>query len=319
MKNPRKFNKNLYKNALKQFAADEIGLIYNGMVHQVPKIRTLTFMRRELDVLDRKLGGLSIMSKATLWRNCANAYKKVSKRAVLGLRKIKKDQEYVNILKNRSEVLYGAIKSELISTNFLKTESTALINYEEQEAKHNYIRDLLDTVRESAGSSSEGDESGEYTPFFICSYHENCAKDHAPYQGKIYYDEDWHQYIPESDPNRAKIEAWIQNHQAKSLQWVTGPEGGVYMTTRPNCKHFFRSIPIEAVLSSSARKILISNKMIIKSVPAQTNAQRWTESYKDRYDQLTMLWKVMPNEQLGNDLNTTRKLVKKWMKLTNRA
>lgn len=74
--------------------------------------------------------------------------------------------------------------------------------------------------------------------FYVCDSFADCAKDHADYQGKIYYNE------------QAKLtkeaEDYIRANGIKSMQEVR--DGEPYLTTRPNCRHNFHAIPTDEVL-----------------------------------------------------------------------
>lgn len=82
--------------------------------------------------------------------------------------------------------------------------------------------------------------------FYICDSFADSAPDHAPYQGKIYYNED--AQIGEEE------QKYIDDNGILSMQSVMN--GDPYLTTRPNCRHNFHAVPRESVLGSSAEKIL---------------------------------------------------------------
>jgi len=87
------------------------------------------------------------------------------------------------------------------------------------------------------------------TIFFLCTVHDHCADDHKMWQGLIYVDRFW----------RTKIEgelyypvlSYIKNRRIRTVQWVMGEP--VWMTTRPNCKHYFIPLKTEEVLHSSPK------------------------------------------------------------------
>lgn len=80
--------------------------------------------------------------------------------------------------------------------------------------------------------------------FYITSFYGDCAPDHADYQGKIYYDKDWESIAP-SD-RIEEINRYIKSNDLKTVQEVT--EGEPYLTSRPNCRHYFQYISIDEVL-----------------------------------------------------------------------
>lgn len=76
--------------------------------------------------------------------------------------------------------------------------------------------------------------------FYICDSFSDCAKDHAMYQGKIYYNADV--------PLPKEVEDYIRSHNILSMQEVRDDEP--FLTTRPNCRHNFHAIPTDEVLDS---------------------------------------------------------------------
>lgn len=92
--------------------------------------------------------------------------------------------------------------------------------------------------------------SGEHI-FFICSVHEKPAEDHADYQGLIYVDRFWREKVPGN--LYYSVLSYIKNHQVVTVQEIMGAP--VWLTTRPNCKHFFIPLETEQVLHRSQRNI----------------------------------------------------------------
>ncbi len=86
--------------------------------------------------------------------------------------------------------------------------------------------------------------------FYITSYYGDCAKDHADYQGKIYFDRDWRANAPKD--RIEEIENYISSNKLMSVQEVTGAP--VYLTSRPNCRHYFQAIDIDSVLGAKNEK-----------------------------------------------------------------
>ncbi len=88
--------------------------------------------------------------------------------------------------------------------------------------------------------------------FYITSYYGDCAKDHADYQGKIYFDRDWRANAPKD--RIEEIENYISSNKLMSVQEVTGAP--VYLTSRPNCRHYFQAVDIDSVLGVKNEKDL---------------------------------------------------------------
>lgn len=86
--------------------------------------------------------------------------------------------------------------------------------------------------------------------FYITSFYGDCAIDHADYQGKIYYDADWKSNAPKDRID--EIEAYINSNKLKTVQEIT--EAPVFLTSRPNCRHYFMPIDIDSVLGAKSEK-----------------------------------------------------------------
>lgn len=95
-------------------------------------------------------------------------------------------------------------------------------------------------------------DNGTEPIFFVCSYHSNCAKDHSDYQGKVYVDRFWRTKVNGSD--YYKVLSYIKNRNVLTIQQVV--KSPIWLTTRPNCKHYFIPIATADVLSSSPKKLL---------------------------------------------------------------
>lgn len=83
--------------------------------------------------------------------------------------------------------------------------------------------------------------------FFLCSEHYNCAKDHKPYQGKLYVDEGWRLHCPSEQV--ADILGYIENRKIKTVQEVTGKP--IWLCTRPYCRHKLIPVDTFTVLNTS--------------------------------------------------------------------
>lgn len=95
-----------------------------------------------------------------------------------------------------------------------------------------------------------GYQTGEV--FYICSEFGDCAKDHVDYQGKIYFDKDWEDNV--TDPETKKA---IQDRIAQGMMSVQDVMGDdIWLTTRPNCRHYFQYISIEDVLGIKTQEDL---------------------------------------------------------------
>ena len=87
--------------------------------------------------------------------------------------------------------------------------------------------------------------------FFLCSIHDKAAEDHKPYQGLIYIDRFWRTKV--SGELYYAVLSYVRNRGIRTVQWVMHEP--VWMTTRPNCKHYFIPLKTEDVLHSSPKVI----------------------------------------------------------------
>jgi hypothetical protein len=88
--------------------------------------------------------------------------------------------------------------------------------------------------------------------FYAVNEFADCADDHAPYQGKIYYDERFESF-PIQDEIKSKVRAHIKSKNMMSIQEVR--DGGPYLTTRPNCRHRMLPLTIGQVLNLTLSEI----------------------------------------------------------------
>lgn len=158
--------------------------------------------------------------------------------------------------------------------------------------------------------------------FYLCSYHSDCANDHVDYQGKIYVDEDWEDVV--SEEMKPKVQEYIDAHKVDTIQNVR--DGEPYLTTRPNCRHYFTPMSLEDVLGSSVKKLLKDNNMEKGTYDKQNyidlQKQRYGErqirKYKsDLEQQKIMLEKTPVGEQriaIQNQINKDQAKIKQYQK-----
>lgn len=163
------------------------------------------------------------------------------------------------------------------------------------------------TVQQSIGEQQL--ESGKISKqvFYICDVFTNSADDHADWQGKMYYDERWKDFIT-NDNAIKEIQGIINKKRMKTVQYIRGKP--IYLTTRPNCRH--RLVPIsleQAGLSSD--KILDD----LKLKTASYKPENYEDLQKQRYNE-RMIRKykarVESNEKLGYDTTSDKTLVRIW-------
>lgn len=299
-----KFNKDLGRTVTNRFVSDITATVYNGIVHQVPKLRVLRTMRKELDWYATKMGGISLLAHHTLWLGCVKAYNEVAKTAHSSLRKVPSEINYQEKIKQRSNAVFDAVNKKILDGCDLTKGANFVLN--EKEA-----RQKLENLTEELESSRNSDE---YSPFLLSDHHENCAKDHLKFESRIYFDEKYEKYITDEE-TLAKVNAYIHNHACMSIQEAVGAPN--YFLVRPNCKHEVRIVPLEEVLSSSVRKMQIRRKMI-KHHDEMSRQEVYSRAYYAQYQRLKALWDMMPNEKLAKKMKDTKKNYRKWAHLAHK-
>ena len=302
---------NLYvKRKLVKLEIDVFGIIANGLIHHTPKQKVLTQLKKEIQILAVHIG-LSDAEKSQLWASCYSKYLDVSRRTTVSLvkieRKFGKKEDYEESLKQRRTVIYASIRAKILNNDLIKEANELMYQYENR-AKHNAIFGT-DGILEISRDAAIADRA--YSPFFLCSSHPKPAKDHADWEGRMYYDADWEQYAADHDADH--IRAYIRNHKLRSVQWVVGAP--VYLTTRRNCKHFFTNIPLEEVLHSSAKTLLKRHKLYMANEEPVSKEIRAYREYYNRLKVEEALNELVPNEQLAKDITKDKKLLAKWKNL----
>lgn len=293
------FNYDRVRSLIRRYISDVTAIVYNNFVHQMPKMKVLALLNRELAALERDLGGLDPATKAFLRIQMHNIYYLVSKNSLVELRKVGKGVNYQEFIEKRSKVVFDAIESKLMESGMLTKAMNEAIRMHEFSIKEKKLAKLMGP-------------SENYTPFVVCDVHDDCAKDHEAYQGKVYYKDGWDKYV--EDPEvRARIKAYIRNHRCMSVNEVTRSKP--YLIRRPYCRHELHEVSIDEVLSSSIKKILVSHNWIKSNFKNKSSVDRAWRSYLDQLEIYRDLWKVAPNPNLGKEMNRVRKLYKKWLNL----
>ena len=138
---------------------------------------------------------------------------------------------------------------DIIQDKITKTNDYGLVTYEggRKVRWENYMEMKLRTdIQNDIAKNMVKDGLENGVVFYICSYHGDCAPDHVDYQGKIYYDKNWKSNIQDVDL-RQEIQEYIDKHSLMSIQKVM--KKPVYLTSRPNCRHYFQYISIDEVLA----------------------------------------------------------------------
>lgn len=291
-----------YKRRILQSEINITGIICNGLIHHTPKQTVLKQIKKELLFLQKAVG-LENVEAHMLWLEANKEYNWVSKRTFSALRKLDlqfgKAKDYDESLHQRTRVVYDTVRESYIRNNQLVKIRNRVSYVIEKREKHDYLREML----------VENRENDHYSPFFLCSAHKNPAKDHEEWEGKMYFDENWTDYISDQD-EVARIQAYIRNRDLRSVQWVTGEP--VYLITRPNCKHYLINIPIDDAMKHSAKSLLKRKKMYMEAEQPASKERLAYRGYYERLKTELALNELLPNEQLSKDIAKDRKLVDRY-------
>lgn len=156
------------------------------------------------------------------------------------------------------------------------------------------------------------------TVFYVCNSFNDCADDHADYQGKVYYDERYISWGFEEEQEEA-IKEHILKNKLMAMQDVIDEKP--YLTRRPNCRHKLYPISLKQALNLSPNQLLdkfnIKRGTYKKSDYKQTQEQRYNERqiryYKDKANQNEELYRLNPNnEKFIIQAQKDRVTMRKW-------
>lgn len=155
--------------------------------------------------------------------------------------------------------------------------------------------------------------------FWIVNEFDDCADDHAQYQGKIYYDERFNDF-PLRDNIKDAIRAFIKSRQLVSIQSVR--DQAPYLTTRPNCRHKMKPVAIDQVLQESLDNIKDSLNLRQASYRPEnydlTKQQRYNErqirTYKQREQTFRELFKQTNNKDYLLQAQKEKRKLQLWQK-----
>lgn len=146
--------------------------------------------------------------------------------------------------------LYEAIKDRVVNN---KAKYNIVYSDGKEVSWENYMEMKLRTDIQldiSKNLVKEGRNAGVI--FYVCTFYGDCALDHADFQGKIYIDEAWESIIDKSMHD--EVDAYIKANKILTIQGVAN--GEPYLTTRPNCRHFFEPMGTEEVIAIKSEKEL---------------------------------------------------------------
>lgn len=169
---------------------------------------------------------------------------------------------------------------------------------------------------------SAGQENGII--FYITSFYGDCAPDHADYQGKIYVDEKWESMAPKDRLD--EIRDYINSNKLLTVQEVT--QNPPFLTTRPNCRHYFQYIDIDSVLGAKTKEDV--NKLRqerdlnsggkykpdkYKALQQQRQNERKIRSYKADLEKKQISLALEPgNKQLQSEIEIDKSNIRMYQK-----
>lgn len=138
--------------------------------------------------------------------------------------------------------------------------------------------------------------------FYLASSHNDCAEDHIPYQGKMYYDEK----APE------EVLKFARKNHYHSIQWVM--DAPAWFITRPNCRHFFKALSTEVVMKYDLKELIRRYKTHRSEGDRDLSTPRHVviKEYEDRLKMLEGLYSKHPTEKLRREIQKIKLLIKKW-------
>lgn len=170
------------------------------------------------------------------------------------------------------------------------------------------------TVQNEIGEQTLDSGRDAKVIFYTTTVYGDSAGDHAPLQGKVYYDDRWESFGYNGDASD-RIKQLIRSKKMMSIQEARGKP--YWLSTRPNCRHNFVAITIEqAGLENPAKSLGIVRGSYKPDNYDKTQEQRKNERnirfYKARLEQNERLYAVAPSEQLQRLITQDRANVRHW-------
>ena len=310
-----------YKNSLSNLRDEYLLKIYQGFIHKkTPKQiakelydLTINSKVKNIDSLDYASKIIiriakRMPSKEALIQVCANKYPR-----------------YIDDIKFEEDALalmcFGFMDSMGAYQDLRKIDNKSANKMEEVKKKA-----MMDGFYKSSRK--------QHQIFYISSKHKDCAEDHLEAQGKVYIDENWQSYVEEE--YKKEVADYIQVHHIQSIQHIT--DKPVWLITRPNCRHYFKALNTEEVLSTSVNTMLKKHNMsrvigdrqylqTYKQTSDETrklmgeyrNAQLMVDKYKDRLRFHQKLYKAKKIPLIKEAIVKDKFLIKKWQDYMQRV
>lgn len=289
-------NKRRLKELLYGFEIRSMAIICNGIVNKTPKQVILRDLKKDLMLFASRIR-LSDDEITGIWSEKTREYARISKETFREMRvserKFGKKEQYDEYIAYRKAAVYDSVHKYWPNLEKNKNEIADRVEF---RVKNQEYRDIL------YGNSV----------FYLCNWFDDCAKDHVPYQGKVYVADDWENLVPDSEADA--IRAYIKNHKVMTVYEVT--QNAPWLTTRRNCRHRLYPIPVEEVMRSSVRSMLkkhgLKHKYENEYNCVLTQKKITYIKYYERLKGLLYLKKMFDTPDLDADIKNARKLMLKY-------
>lgn len=269
--------------------------------------------------------------KITLAFKKENADFKVSnseKYAFKIAKRVRNETPYGGSILDLSILAYTAFEQNKAYEKF-KSISYDYANKVEQNAKEDLLKSTYKENQEINDKIEWEDKEKAKSLvriFYLVSAHNDCAKDHLDYQGRIYIDEKWRSVIKDEEIKR-EIEDYIAKNNV--LVWQKILYSPVWLITRPNCRHYFQVLTVNTVFNSTSTNSLLNkynmvssrgNRKYTQTIRHNTksgwysreNVENIIERYEERLDYHRSLNSVKANKLVGKAIQKDKLLIKKW-------
>lgn len=221
------------------------------------------------------------------------AYKTYTKQV-----KIIDQVQKANLYPQATEIdkLYDAIKRQ--TAKGIENGLKVVYRNQRQMTFKSYMEmNVRTTLHQSVGQQQEEVGALVNQIFYFCDSFSDSAPDHAPYQARYYYNE--RANIPK------EVMDYIQTNNIESMQSIKGAP--VYLTTRPNCRHNFHSVPTDEAMGVSAKKWGASNGYVFGKYEDSNYQKLQTQRYNERQ---IRTWKLRKDNVLASGISDPKEIAK---------
>lgn len=163
--------------------------------------------------------------------------------------------------------------------------------------------------------------------FWVCSEHDDCAKDHLEWQGRLYVDEQWRSRCQPMYYDR--IAEFVGKNNIRTVQWVQGAPA--WLLTRPNCRHFMEPVhtsealyvPVKTIISRRGMHYAVGPRQYNREISLVPRSQAYDRqsvaAMRDRYADRLRMHRMMAQKArtrlLDDIIRKDKVLVDKWSEL----